>query len=143
MKPLTIGGLITKPGGTVIMTAKASSSFPPFFIQLLERANKEAQGELKKFGIECFRDGKLLLEGAPIDLNCALFYALVGMNDYRCVLVSRDLDKPDVEKIGFVVYETLEKALRDEGNRMPEASVNFVPLGGALPILPEGIGIEL
>jgi len=143
MKPLMVGAVITKPGGTLILSAKANSSFPPFFVELFERIQKESRGALKKYAVETFRSGKLILEGAPVDLNCAMFFALVGRNDFRTVLVSKDIDKKDARKIGFVLYETMEEALKAESTRTPEAVVNVVPLGGTLPILPEGISFAL
>lgn len=143
MKPLTTGGLLTKPGGTVILTAKAKSDFPPFFHEVFGRVQRESGGDLKKYALNCFHSGTLLLENAPVDLNCALFYALVGRNDFRVALISTDFDNAALENIGFVVYGGLEEALAAESKRNPKAQVNLVSLAGTLPILPEGIGLDI
>lgn len=139
MKPMGVAGLVTELGGTLILTAKSRTDYPPFFFEVMNRVKRESDGRLKKYAIDSFNSGTLLLENAPVDLNCALFYALVCSNDFRCVLVSRDLNAPALEEIGFTVYPDLETALAKESGRTPRAEVNLVPLGGALPVLPQGL----
>ena len=74
MKPLSLGAMVVKPGGTIILTAPSNSDFPPFFHEVVRKAHEESGGLLAKYAVDAFKSGRLLLEGgAPVDLNCALF----------------------------------------------------------------------
>ena len=95
---------------------------------------------LAKYAVDKFNSGQLLLEGgAPVDLNCALYYALVCLDEYRCALATTDLDPAPLEEIGFVVYPDLQQAVEAEGALIPEAGVNLIPMGSLLPLLPQGL----
>jgi hypothetical protein len=98
----------------------------------------ESGGNAKEYVREKFERGELLLEDAPIDLNCALFFALVCKGRQRVVIVSGDLDPKQVERMGFVHYPDLNRALAGESAIKPKAMVNLCPVGGMLPILPKG-----
>ena len=144
IKPLITGSLITKQGGTVILVAKSTQRMPVTFVELFEKIGKDSQGRVKEFAVGKFRTNQLLLENAAIDFNCALYYALVCKGDHRVVVVSKDLGKQEVERMGLVWYENLEVAILSERDRTPNATVNVLPMGGTtLPILPEGLRVTL
>lgn len=140
MKPLSLGAMVVKPGGTIILTAPSNSDFPPFFYDVVRKAQEKSGGLLAKYAVDSFKSGRLLLEGgAPVDLNCALYYALVCLDEFRCVLATRDMDPAPLEEIGFVVYPELGQAIEAEGSLIPEAGVNLIPMGSLLPLLPQGL----
>ncbi|KIX13268.1 lactate racemase domain-containing protein [Dethiosulfatarculus sandiegensis] len=138
MKPLALGSLLTRKDGPVILLAKSNSPLPEFFLDSFARILWESGGNAKDYVREKFKRGELLLEDAPIDLNCALFFALVCKGRQRVVIVSRDLDRDQVERMGFVHYSDLTKALAGESAIKPKAMVNLCPVGGMLPVLPKG-----
>jgi nickel-dependent lactate racemase len=138
MKPLALGSLLTRKGGPVILMAKSNSPMPEFFLDSFARILWESGGNAKEYVREKFERGELLLEDAPIDLNCALFFALVCKGRQRVVIVSGDLDPKQVERMGFVHYPDLNRALAGESAIKPKAMVNLCPVGGMLPILPKG-----
>lgn len=135
MKPLVAASLVTRPGGTLILLSNATGTFPPFFVEVFQRVERESGGEIKEFARRSFEEGRLLLENAPIDLNCALFYALACRNDYRVVMVDPGLDPENLSRVGFVHYPDLDQALAEEARRLPRAEVNLMPVGSALPLL--------
>jgi len=141
MKPMIIGSLITRPGGTVVLVVKTNAGMPPSFVDLFENLQNSAQGSLGEFVVNKFRSGELLLEGAPVDFNCALFFALFCKGLCRVALVSDTLGRPDVERMGFAYYEDLNQALAGESTIAPQASVNLAPVGGILPVLPKELNM--
>ena len=142
MKPLVAASRVTKPGGTLILLSQAIGGFPPFFKEVFQRVERESGGEIKEFARRSFEQGRLLLEDAPIDLNCALFYALACRNDYRVVVVDPGLDAASLEAVGFVPHARLDQALAEEARRLPRAEVNLMPVGSALPLLAQEAGQE-
>ena len=82
------------------------------------------------------------METAPVDFNCALFFALNCSNDHRIVIVSQGLGREATERMGFIHYQNLETAIEKESSVRPIASVNLIPIGAELPILPGGLNMD-
>jgi nickel-dependent lactate racemase len=140
IKPLIIGSLITKLGGTVILVAKTRDEMPISFVELFEKIDTSSSGKLREYAIGRFHSNQLLLEGGAIDFNCALFFALLCKEKHRVAVVSRELGNQGMERMGFIPYEDLETALRREAIHQLRATVNILPLGGTtLPIMSEGL----
>ena len=77
-----------------------------------------------------------MAEGA-IDFNCAIFFALVCASRTRITIVSKDLDKTAVNRLGFSHATTLAAGILKEQEKQPEATANIFPLGGLLlPLMP-------
>ncbi|MCJ7593847.1 MAG: lactate racemase domain-containing protein [Desulfobacterales bacterium] len=138
-KSLNVGCLITKKGGTVILLAKTEEEMPLNFVEIFEKIQKASQGNLRDYVVKKFKSNQLLLEGAAVDFNCALFFSNFLKHEYRVVIVSKELGDDNLERMRFVHYQDLEKAIEAESRRQPNGTVNLSPLGGILPILPEGL----
>jgi nickel-dependent lactate racemase len=141
MKPMIIGSLITRPGGTVLLVAKTRDRLPPSFVEVFERIQNASSGSLGDFVVNEFRSGRLLLESAAVDFNCALFFAMFCKSVCRIGIISENLGRDDVERMGFTFYENLEEALAAESGRQPAATVNLAPVGGILPVLPQALNM--
>jgi nickel-dependent lactate racemase len=138
-KSCNIGCLVTKRGGTVILLAKTNEEMPRKFVEVFEEIHSASQGKLREYVMDKFSSNQLLLEGASVDLNCALFFSNFLKHGYRVVIVSQELGDDNLDRMRFVHYDGLEKAIKTESRRQPTATVNVAPLGGILPILPEGL----
>jgi len=143
IKPLITASLVTKTGGTIILVAKTNRPMPTSFVETFEEILKSSQGKLREHAVTTFKSKSLLVENAPVDFNCALFFALLCRNDHRIVLVSEELTPDSVERMGFVHYHQLKEAIEKERQLTPSASVNLIPIGGALPMLHERTGGNL
>ena len=137
IKPLITGSLVTKPGGTIILLAKTNRPMPTSFVETFEGILRSCGGRLREYVLATFESKRLLVETAPVDFNCALFFALICSHDHRIVLVSQELSRESVERMGFVHYHHLEEAIEKERRLRPTASVNLIPIGGVLPVLHE------
>jgi len=143
IKPLITGSLVTKLGGTIILLAKTNRPMPTSFVETFEGILRSCGGRLREYVLATFESKRLLVETAPVDFNCALFFALICSHDHRIVLVSQELSRESVERMGFVHYHHLEEAIEKERRLRPTASVNLIPIGGVLPVLHEEMDGEL
>jgi len=135
IKPLVPAALLaTKPGGSVIMTATCREDIPEGMLSAFDRVYRQNPPHAGLYARETFRRDRLFIEGA-IDFNCAIYFALVCAARNRITVVSRDLKRQGIERMGFTYAESLEEALEDEAGRVPAATVNIFPVGGlALPL---------
>jgi len=130
IKPLIPCSLLTtKPGGTVIMMVACDDGIPEIMLSTFDQLLKERIEDREKFALEMFQSGKLFVEGA-IDFNCAIFYCFVCSGRNKIVIVSEDLDRKSVERMGFLFEESFEEAIEKESQNRENATVNVFPTGG-------------
>jgi nickel-dependent lactate racemase len=137
MKPIIPASLMTtKPGGAVIVLARCPGGMPEAMLQSFDNIFKTRPEHTGRYAVNAFKTNQLMAEGA-IDFNCAIFFALVCASRSRITIVSKDLDKTTVNRLGFNHATTLEAAIVTEQEKQPEATANIFPLGGLLlPIMP-------
>ncbi|MBN2122668.1 MAG: DUF2088 domain-containing protein [Deltaproteobacteria bacterium] len=141
IKPLITASLVTRPGGTIILVAETTGEMPGSFVDICERITDLSGKDVGKYAISKFRSNHLLLEKAPIDFNCALFFTLLCKENHRVAVVSRQLGHGNLQRMGCIPYLDLETALETESRVLHHASVHLIPLGGMLPILPGGLNM--
>ena len=137
MKPIIPASLMTtRPGGAVIVLARVPGGMPEAMLQSFDNIFTTRPDHTGRYAVNAFKSGRLMAEGA-IDFNCAIFFALVCASRTRITVVSRDLDKTAVNRLGFNHATTLAAAIKKEQKKQPEATANIFPLGGLLlPIMP-------
>ncbi len=137
IKPVIPASLIaTKPAGSVIVFASCPHGMPEPMLQAFDAVFAAAPKHTGRFAVNAFKSSKVMAEGA-IDFNCAIFFALVCASRNRITFVSEDLDEQTVKRLGFHYAPSLDRAIHDERERRPQATVNIFPLGGLLlPIAP-------
>ncbi|OQY44805.1 MAG: hypothetical protein B6240_09815 [Desulfobacteraceae bacterium 4572_87] len=137
MKPIIPASLMTtKPGGAVIVLARCPGGMPEAMLQSFDNIFKSRPEHTGRYAVNAFKNARLMAEGA-IDFNCAIFFALVCASRTRITIVSEDLDKTAVNRLGFNHSTTLEAAILKEQEKQPEATANIFPLGGLLlPLMP-------
>ena len=137
MKPIIPASLMTtKPGGAVIVLARCPGGMPDAMLQSFDNIFKTRPEHTGRFAVNAFKTSHAMAEGA-IDFNCAIFFALVCASRTRITIVSKDLDKTAVNRLGFNHATTLKAAILKEQEKQPEATANIFPLGGLLlPLMP-------
>ena len=137
IKPVIPAALITtKPGGSVIIFATCPDGMPEPMLQAFDAVFAAKPEHTGRFAVNAFKSSTAMAEGA-IDFNCAMFFALVCAARARVTIVSDDLDKQSVNRLGFHFASSLKAAIHSEQKRKAQASVNIFPLGGLLlPIAP-------
>jgi len=80
--------------------------------------------------LKYLREGKFIIENAPIDFNAALDYTLL----YRClvnvIIVSKDVSVEEAARLGFRHADSLDQAIQAVHENVPQANVNIFPAGG-------------
>ena len=137
MKPVIPASLMTtKPGGAVIVLARCPNGMPEAMLQSFDNIFETQPEHTGRFAVNAFKTSHAMAEGA-IDFNCAIFFALVCASRTRITIVSKDLDKTAVNRLGFNHATTLKAAILKEQEKQPEATANIFPLGGLLlPLMP-------
>ena len=140
IKPIIPASLMTtRPNGSVIVLSRCPAGMPEPMMQAFDRVFESDPPHTGRFAVEAFKSGRPMAEGA-IDFNCAMFFALVCASRNRITIVSEDLNKNAVERLGFHYAPSLESAIFKEAERQPGATVNIFPLGGLL--LPEVSSVD-
>ncbi len=135
VKPLVPASLVTKPGGCIILAADCSGNLPEPFIASFERFRSRQAGDLFGGVLAHFSERRLIMEGGAVDYNMALAFALAAQHQFKIVLVSGDIPRTTVERMGYVYAEDLDQAIAISARYCPSPEVHVIPSGGV--ILPE------
>ena len=139
MKPLGPATMVTKQGGTVILTASVrGGKLPDILFQSFDTAFHLAKGDPKRLVLDYLREGKLIIPDAPMDFNCALDITLLYLSRVQVVMVSKDIDKDQAGRLGFGYASSLEEAIQKVLKEVPRGDVNILPAGGlVIPVMKE------
>ncbi|MCF8094673.1 MAG: nickel-dependent lactate racemase [Desulfobacteraceae bacterium] len=138
MKPLAPASEITRDGGLVILAADCSVPLPDSYLAGCENFRKTYGGRLREAVLEVFGSNRRIMEDGAPEFNMSMAQALLAQNDYKVILVSRDISKYTADRLGFFYAENLEQAIAMGQDTYPEARVHVVPSGGViLPVLSE------
>jgi hypothetical protein len=75
-------------------------------------------------------DGKLILEDAPMDFNCALNTTLLNVSYVNVILVSKEIAESQAKRLGFGYADSTDGAVEKVYTNVPTAKVNILPAGG-------------
>jgi lactate racemase len=135
VKPLVPASLVTKPGGCIILAADCSGNLPEPFIASFEKFRSRHKEDLFGGVLAHFSDRRLIMEGGAVDYNMALAFALAAQHQFKIILVSEDIPRKTVERMGYVYAEDLDRAITISARACPSPEVHVIPSGGV--ILPE------
>ena len=136
MKPFAPASEITRPGGTIIVVADCHVPLAEDYLAACERFRREHAPDLKAAVFHRFdRNRRIMEEGAP-EFNMSMAQALLVQNDYRVILVSRDINARTAERLGFEHADSMDPALKLAREELDRADVHIVPAGGViLPVV--------
>jgi nickel-dependent lactate racemase len=134
LKSLVPAAIVTKKGGTIILVASASNDgqLPDPLFNAYEEVWAQVNGDPAKTAVEYIKQGRLIVQGGPMELNVAVYLNLLMLGRVRVILVSPDLMTRQATRLGFQYASTIEQAIEMVATKMPEATVNVLPLGGVI-----------
>jgi len=138
MKPLAPASEITQVGGTVILAADCTVPLADDYLAGCNAFRQKHSGRLREAIFELFENNQRIMEEGPPEFNMSMAQALLGQNDYRIILVSRDIPEQTARMLGFDHAEEIQQALDMAQALQPEAKVHVIPAGGViLPVVEE------
>jgi nickel-dependent lactate racemase len=134
LKSLVPAAMVTKKGGTIILVASAShdGQLPDPLFNAYGEVWAQVNGDPAKTAVEYIKQGRLIVQGGPMELNVAVYLNLLMLGRVRVILVSPDLMTRQATRLGFQYASTIEQAIEMVATKMPEATVNVLPLGGVI-----------
>ena len=90
---------------------------------------------MKKVLFDCFDNNQRIIRNGAPELNMSLAQVLLAIDSYKVILFSREVQRTDTEKLGFIHADTIEDAITIGDQFVKRPSVNIVPSGGV--IIPE------
>ena len=131
LKALVPATMVTKSGGTVILVASIRGGrLPDTLLNAFDVAFGLATDDPKELVMDYVRDGKLILEDAPMDFNCALNATLLNLSYVNVILVSKDIVEGQAKRLGFGHADSMDEAIKKVFRNIPKAKVNILPAGG-------------
>ncbi len=136
MKPLAPASMITKEGGCVIVFADCTAPLPDAYIEGCERFRLKYGGNLREGLLGLFDRNQRIIEESSPELNMSMAQALLAQHEFKVILVSEDIRRESVERLGFLFAEDLNQAFAMSATFFPNPEVHIVPSGGViLPVL--------
>jgi len=132
MKPLAPASLITREGGVVILVADCTSPLPDVYVEGCEKFRLKYDGNLREGLFELFDDNRRIIEAGAPELNMSVAQALLAQHDYKVILVTGDIPRETVERLGFLFAEDLDLAFAMSAAFVPSPEVHVVPSGGVI-----------
>ena len=136
MKPLAPATEITRPEGVIILACDYSVPLAEDYVSGCKAFRTAHAGRIRPAVLERFGRGERILANGSPEFNMSLAQALLGQHDFRIIVVSQDMPRRTVERIGFAFADDIERAIAMAQEDYPVAQVNVVPSGGViLPVL--------
>jgi lactate racemase len=135
VKPLAPASMITRDGGYIILAADCSGNLPDPFIEAFHAFHSSFNGRLMEGILHHFNNRQLIMKGGAIDFNMALGMTLAAQDRFKIIMVTQDIPRDKVEKMGFIHAQALHEAFEHVSSSLPEPGVHVIPSGGV--ILPE------
>jgi nickel-dependent lactate racemase len=136
MKPLAPASMITKEGGCIILLAHCTSLLPDAYVKGCEKIRQEYGKNIRESIFGLFDKNQRLLEGSSPEYNMSMTQALLGQDSFKVILVTEEIPRDSVERLGFLHAEDMDQAFSMSAAINPKPEVHIVPSGGViLPML--------
>ena len=132
MKPLAPASEITRPGGTIMVVTDCRVPLAEDYLTGCEQFRREYAPDLKAAVFDRFDHNQRIVEKGAPEFNMSMAQALLAQNDYRVILVSRDIDTRTTQRLGFDHANDIDQALILASEWLDTASVHVVPAGGVI-----------
>jgi len=132
VKPLIPASAVTRKGGVILWAADSSTGLPEAFLDAFARFHREHAGDLRAAAHRYFAEGRVILPGGAIDFNMALGLTLAIQQDWRILMISRDLTRDQAARMGMDHAGSLEEAFARVERIIPQPAMHVVPAGGTL-----------
>jgi nickel-dependent lactate racemase len=145
IKPIIPAALVTKKGGTIVMVAPSihGGRLPEPLLEAFDTIWAQFHCDAAKGAIECIKEGRLIIPSGPLDFNAAAYLNMLLLNRVRVTLISPDVTKEQAARLGFGYAQSIEQAIHEVANHVPDATVNILPSGGmVVPLVKEVFSFE-
>ena len=132
MKPFAPASMVTKNGDFIILCADLTSPLPPIFIKAIEDFRKKYSPHLQQAVFNHFDRNERILEEASPELNMAMAQLLMALDQFRVILVTEDIDKDTVDRLGLIYAKDIEDAFMIVEPYYPTPDVHVIPAGGVI-----------
>ncbi len=137
MKPLGLAADLTTPGGVIILTADCTVPLQEDYVAGCESFRQKHAGYLEKAVFEHFSQNRRIMETGAPEFNMSLAQALLTQHHFNVILVSEDISRNTVERLGFLHATNLDHAFSLAREICPSGDVHVLPSGGMiLPDIP-------
>lgn len=136
MKAFLPAGMITRPGGSILVFSELSKPLPGFFLDSVRKVRGNGGQEAEEEILRKLARHEPLVEGAGMDFSLAMVLVFAMSRKYAMTMVGPEVLREAAEAMGYVYAPSLQAALERESARRPKASVSLIPAGGyVFPIL--------
>jgi nickel-dependent lactate racemase len=138
VKPILPAAMVTKPGGTILLSAEVSAEMPESFLENMAKVRGDGGDEAEACIKEKLCRVEPVIEGVRgVDFNLAVVEMFFVSKRFRVVMSDKVLENA-ARKMGFEYAPDLLTAIEEEIRRKEKATVNVIPAGGyVFPILAE------
>jgi lactate racemase len=138
MKPFAPAAMITRKNGVIILAADCTVPLPEIYFETCERFQKAHAGNLTGALLESFEKNQPIIKDAPPEFNMSLAQVMLTLNDFKVIMVTRDIAEESVKRLGFLYADSIESALFKSDEVLSNPTVHVIPSGGViLPVVGE------
>ena len=136
MKPLAPASMVTKEGGWIILFADVTIPLPDIFIEACETFRKEAGPDFRTEIFSRFDRNQRIAKNTVPEVKMALAQALLGQAQFKIIIVSEDIPRETIERLGFYYAKDPGSAFEIVDKACAQPEVHVIPAGGViLPVL--------
>lgn len=140
VKPLAPAERITRKGGSILLHADCTLPLPDIYFAGCENFRARFGGDLRGAVLDHFAHHRCILDDAPPELNMSMAMAMLALNDFDVILITRDIPAEQVARLGFRYAPDMAAAIAMIAGEHNRPTVNIVPSGGIiLPVVEKGV----
>ena len=140
MKPLAPAERITRKGGSILLRADCTVPLPDIYFDGCEAFRSRFGHDLRGAVMDHFARNQRILKGAPPELNMSMAQAMLALNDFDVILVTKDIPAEQVGRLGFRYAPRMVDGIAMISNGHQHPTVNVVPSGGVILPVVDGSG---
>ncbi len=138
VKPLAPAEQITRKGGSILLRADCTLPLPEFYFAGCERFRARFGDDLRGAVLDHFAHNRCILADAPPELNMSMAMAMLALDDFDVVLITRDIPADQVARLGFRHAPDMAAAIAMIAGEHDNPTVHIVPSGGVILPVVEG-----
>lgn len=138
MKSFMPAGMVTQPGGSILVVTELKQPLPDFFLDNAREMRGDGSAEAVRCTLDKLEQCQPLIENGPMDFNMAIILVLSVARRFRLTLIGDQVLESAAQAMGYLYQPDLDSALKEEARLKPQAEVSLIPGGGYIfPVLDE------
>ena len=132
MKSLAPAERITRKGGSILLRADCTIPLPEIYFAGCERFRARFGDDLRGAVLDHFAHNRRILVDAPPELNMSMAMAMLALNDFDVILITRDIPAEQAARLGFRYAPDMAAAIAMIAGEYDRPTINIVPSGGVI-----------